>query len=511
MNTERRPVRVRIAPSPTGPFHVGGARTALYNWLFARHHGGTFIVRIEDTDRRRYRPEAEADILEGLRWLGLDWDEGPEVDGPYAPYVQSQRVEIHRHYAYALMEGGHAYKCFCTPERLAQLRRERRLGYDRHCRNLTPEEVAEREKAGLPYVIRLKMPLEGVTIVSDLIRGDIVFENALLEDAVLLKSDGYPTYHLANVVDDHLMGITHVLRGDEWVPSTPMHVVIYRAFGWELPAFAHLPIILSPTGRGKMSKRKIVSADGREYPVMVREFREAGYLPEALLNLLARTGWAYDDHTEIFSREELIEKFSLEGVNKAPAAFSYEKLLWMNGFYIRQMEPEELARRSLPFLQKAGLLPAQLSPEQNERLRRIIPLFRERMHTLRDIVELSAYFFTREVHYPDPSALLGKGLDAPATRAALEEARRRLADLPDFDEAAIEPALRAIAEGRGWKAGQLFMPIRVAVTGRTVSPGLFETLSALGRELVLERLDRAIAVLVGMEGSPCAHASDGSA
>ena len=509
MSTEKRPVRVRIAPSPTGPFHVGGARTALYNWLFARHHHGAFIVRIEDTDRRRYRPEAEADILEGLRWLGLDWDEGPEVGGPHAPYVQSQRVEIHRHYAYALLENGQAYKCFCSPERLAQLRRQRGLGYDRHCRNLTPEEVAAQEKAGRPYVIRLKMPLEGVTLVSDLIRGDIVFENALLEDAILLKSDGYPTYHLANVVDDHLMGITHVMRGDEWVPSTPMHVVIYRAFGWELPAFAHLPIILSPTGRGKMSKRKIVSADGREYPVMVREFREAGYLPEALLNLLARTGWAYDDHTELFSREELIEKFSLEGVNKAPAAFSYDKLLWMNGVYIRRLETDELARRCRPFLQQAGLLPAEVPPELEERLHRVIPLFRERMHTLRDIVELSAYFFTREVDYPDPAALLGKGLDAASTRAGLEEARRRLAGLPEFTEAAIEPVLRSLAEERGWKAGQLFMPLRVAVTGRTVSPGLFETLAALGREVVLERLDRAIALLTDMER--WASASDGSA
>jgi glutamyl-tRNA synthetase len=494
------PIRVRIAPSPTGPFHAGGARTALYNWLFARHHGGVFVLRIEDTDRTRYSAAAEADMIESLRWLGLDWDEGPDVGGPHSPYVQSQRVEIHRHYANVLLDSGHAYRCFCTPERLEQRRQEFKArkensGYDRHCRDLPPEEVAANLQAGRPFVIRLKMPLDGVTVVHDLIRGDMAFGNALLEDTILLKSDGFPTYHLANIVDDHLMEISHVMRGDEWVSSTPIHIVVYDAFGWQPPVFAHLPLILSPTGKGKMSKRKIVSADGKEYPVMVREFRQAGYLPEAMVTILARTGWAYDDHTEIFTREELIEKFSLEKVNSAPAAFSYDKLLWMNSHYIRQMAPEDLAQRCLPFLQKAGLVSNRVSAQEHELLGRVVPLFRERIHTLRDIVEQAAYFFTRELDYPDPALLLGKNMDAPATRGALVESRRRLAALPSWDLESMEPPLRALAEEHGWKAGQLFMPIRVAITGRTVSPGLFETLHALGREQSLERLDKAIAVL----------------
>ena len=500
MNAERRPVRVRIAPSPTGPFHAGGARTALYNWLFARHHGGNFIVRVEDTDRKRYSRAAEADMLDSLRWLGLEWDEGPEVGGPYSPYVQSLRAEIHREQAHALVESGHAYKCFCTPERLEALRREQRLrkqnvGYDRHCRDLSPREQETRARAGLPYVIRLKMPLEGTTVVPDLIRGEIMFENARLEDAVLLKSDGFPTYHLANIVDDHLMKISHVMRGDEWVPSTPMHLAMYAAFGWELPAFAHLPIILSPSGKGKMSKRKIVTADGKEYPVMVREFRHAGYLPEAMINILARTGWSYDDHTELFSRQELIERFSLEAVNSAPAAFSYDKLLWMNGIYIRQLGPEELAGRCLPFLQEAGLVADPCPPEAWAQLLRVIPLFRERLHTLKDITEQAGYFFVQGITYPEPQALLGKGLDTATTRLGLDQVRQRLTSLPDFTATTLEGALRSLAAELGWKTGQLFMPIRVAVTGRTISPGLFETLVALGRERTLERLGRAIAEL----------------
>ncbi len=494
------PVRVRIAPSPTGPFHAGGARTALYNWLFARHHGGAFIVRIEDTDRTRYSAAAEADMIESLRWLGLDWDEGPIVGGPYGPYVQSERVTIHQEYAQKLLESGHAYRCFCTAERLEQLRGEQKArgehtGYDRHCRDLPAAEVEALLGAGRPFVIRLKMPLEGVTVVHDRIRGDMAFDNTLIEDTILLKSDGFPTYHLANVVDDHLMGITHVMRGAEWVPSTPLHVIMYAAFGWEPPIFAHLPVILSPTGQGKMSKRKIVGADGKEYPVMVREFRQAGYLPEAMINILARTGWALDDHTELFTREELVANFTLEKVNSAPAAFSYDKLLWMNGHYIRQLDAADLAQRCLPFLQKAGLVSKRVSSAERALLQRVVPLFRERLHTLAEIVEQAGYFFAAEIDYPDPALLLGKNLDAAAVRAGLIQAQRRLAELPAWDEATLEPPLRALAQELGWKAGQLFMPIRVAVTGRTTSPGLFETLVALGRERSLERIGRAIGVL----------------
>ncbi len=503
MTAKTMPVRVRFAPSPTGPFHVGGARTVLYNWLFAHHHGGAFVLRIEDTDRNRYSPGAEADMVDSLLWLGLDWDEGPKIGGSYGPYIQSERVDIHRHYAQLLLDSGHAYKCFCTPQRLEQLRREQEktketVGYDRRCRDLSAEEVAANEQAGLPYVVRLKMPREGVTMVHDRIRGDIAFENALLDDIVLLKSDGFPTYHLANVIDDHLMKITHVMRGDEWLPSTPIHVVLYQAFGWEMPVFAHLPLILSPTGKGKMAKRRIIAADGKEYPVMVDEFRAAGYLPEALVNYLARLGWAYDDHTEIFSRQDLVEKFSLDAVTGSPAAFSYDKLLWMNGYYIRQLEPEDLARRMLPFLQQAGLVPPECPPECFQRVLDLVPLVRERMHTLQDAAELTEYFF-RDVSYPDPALLVSKGFDVATTRRALEATRSLLATIPTFDHEHLEPALRGLAEMHGWKPGQLFMPIRVALTGRTVSPGLFEMMVVMGREQTLARLDKAMEALGRVE------------
>jgi glutamyl-tRNA synthetase len=500
MTSEHHPVRVRFAPSPTGPFHVGSARTVLYNWLFARQLGGSFLLRIEDTDQTRYSPEAEKDCLEGICWLGLDWDEGPEVGGPHSPYVQSQRTDIYRRYAQTLLEGGHAYRCFCTPERLEDMRREQRLrkqapGYDRFCRNLSPEELDAKEEAGLVSVLRLKVPREGVTVVQDRIRGDIRFENSLLEDVILLKSDGFPTYHLANVVDDFLMGISHIMRGDEWVPSTPLHVMMYAAFGWQPPVFAHLPVILSPSGKGKMSKRKLTGPDGQELHVMLRDFRQAGYLPEAMVNHLARVGWAYDDHTELFTLDELIAKFSLEAVNKSPAAFSYDKLLWLNGVYIRKLDPEELARRCLPFLQEAGLVPEPCTPDVWPQVKRVTCLVQERLHTLRDVVESTSYFFIREIAYPEPAWLIAKKQDAAATRNGLERSRESLAALPTFDAEALETALRALAQDLGWKAGQLFMPIRVAVTGRKVSPGLFQTLVAVGRDRCLERLGWAIAEL----------------
>jgi glutamyl-tRNA synthetase len=492
-----RPVRVRFAPSPTGPFHAGSARTVLFNWLFTRHHDGVFILRIEDTDQARYSKDAEADMVAGVEWLGLKWDEGPDVGGDYGPYVQSQRTAIYREHTELLLQRGQAYKCFCTAERLERMRHEQQLrkepsGYDRFCRSLSPEEVSEKEQAGLSSVIRLKVPSTGRTLVPDKIRGDIEFDNTLLEDIILLKSDGFPTYHLANVVDDHLMRITHVMRGDEWIPSTPLHIIMYDAFGWEHPVFAHLPLILSPTGKGKMSKRKIVDAEGKEYPVMVREFRQAGYLREAMVNFLARLGWSYDDKSEVFSQEELIEKFTLAGVNSSPAAFSYDKLVWMNGVYIRQLDREDLTQRCIPFLQKAGLVSAPCSEEDCDYVARIVPLFQERLHTLSEIVELTEYFFAEEICYPEPTLLIAKKQDATTTLQALQQTRQQLAALDSFDEGRLEESLRGLAAKLEWKAGQLFMPIRVAVTGRKVSPGLFETLAVLGRERTLKRINGAI-------------------
>ncbi len=481
-------VRIRFAPSPTGYLHVGGARTALFNWLFARHSGGKFILRIEDTDRTRYQPDALPDLLDSLRWLGLDWDEGPVVGGPYGPYYQSDRQALYHDHAQRLVEEGQAYKCFCSPERLAQLRAAQRQrkeppGYDRHCRQLSQKQLAEHEAAGDPYVIRLAVPLEGQTTVHDLLRGDITVENHTQNDLVLLKSDGFPTYHLANVVDDHLMEISHIMRADEWIPSAPRHKLLYQAFGWEMPLIAHMPIILDPSGKGKMSKRKKV-IDGKEYPVQVREFRQEGYLPEAVFNFLALVGWSYDDRTELMTRQELVERFTIERINPSPAAFPYHKLENMNGIYMRAMGRGELSQRLIPVLREAGV-------EANlDTMWRLTPLIQERIKTLKDAVAMVDFFFTDEIDY-EAQLLIGKKMTVKDSLQALRQARETLAAAPDFEEETMETALRALTEELHLKAGQLFGIIRVAVTGKKVAPPLFGTLSILGREKTLKRLDKA--------------------
>ena len=487
-------VRVRYAPSPTGSFHVGGARTALYDWLYARHTGGKFILRIEDTDRTRYRPDALQDLLAGLRWLGLDWDEGPEVGGPFAPYVQSERVALYQEYANRLLAKGDAYRCYCSPQRLAALRQEQRRrglppGYDRTCRELTRQQIADYQAQGVTPVIRLRIPDEGQTTFHDLIRGPITVDNRSLDDLVLLKSDGFPTYHLAVVVDDHLMEISHVTRGDEWIPSTPRHILLYRAFGWDPPAFAHLPLILNPSGKGKLSKRREHSPTGEEYLVMVHEFKEAGYLPEALFNFLALLGWAYDGQTDIFSREQAIAAFEIQAISKAPAVFSYDKLRWMNGVYIRGLAPDELARRLAPVLARAGIV---VGPDV---ARQVALLVQERISTLNDAVPLVDYAFMETVTY-EPQMLVQKGMTREDAGRALEAARHALADLPGFDAQAIEAALRPLAAALGLKTGQLFGTLRVAVTGRAVAPPLFGTLELVGRERVLARLRHAQEMLL---------------
>ncbi len=487
-------VRVRYAPSPTGLFHVGGARTALYDWLFARHTGGKFILRIEDTDRSRYRPGALEDLLAGLRWLQLDWDEGPEVGGPYGPYIQSERLPLYQEFANRLVAKGAAYRCYCPPERLIALREQQALrgeppGYDRACRDLTQRQIADYEAKGVTPVIRLRVPTEGTTTFHDLIRGDITVDNRSLDDLVLLKSDGYPTYHLANVVDDHLMEITHVTRGDEWIPSTPRHILLYQAFGWDPPQFAHLPLILSPTGKGKLSKRKAKGPGGEEYLVMVHEFREAGYLPEAMFNFLALLGWSLDETTEIFTREQAVAAFELERISKAPAVFSYDKLKWMNGVYIRQLAPEVLAERLQPFLARSGIVVDQ------ETALKVARLVQERITTLAEAAALVDFAFADSISY-DPALLIQKGMSRQDTMRALEASRHALAELPAFDEASMETALRQLAQALGLKAGQLFGAIRVAVTGRAVAPPLFGSLELVGRERVLARLRRAEELLV---------------
>jgi glutamyl-tRNA synthetase len=489
-----RPVRVRFAPSPTGYFHVGGARTALYNWLYARNQGGTFILRIEDTDRRRYQEEAEQDLLDSLRWLGLQWDEGPEVGGDYGPYYQSQRLDLYRQYAQRLLDEGLAYKCFCTSERLEEVRERQRaerrdhIGYDRHCRNLTPAQIAAQEAEGLQSVIRIKTPLEGTTSFHDVLRGTTTVDNAALEDIVLLKSDGYPTYHLANVVDDHLMEISHIMRGDEWLSTCPIHVILYDAFGWTPPVYVHLPIFLDPGGKGKMSKRKTVGPGGREYLVLVRDFRAAGYLPEALVNFIARIGWSYDDHTELFTRQELVERFSLEGLNVSPARFDYDKLDWMNGVYIRQGDVDDLAAALLPVYVEAGL-DADL-----ETVRQIVPIIQERIKTLRDAISWSGFIFQDETK-PEPELLIGKKMDVASSLHALRRARAVVAGIDPFNTESLEPPLRDLAEELGIKVGPFFGILRGAVTNQRVSPPLFETMAIMGRERVLAQLDRGIDIL----------------
>ncbi len=482
------PVRVRIAPSPTGYFHIGSARTALFNWLFARHYGGKFIVRIEDTDRTRYTPDAVAEYAASLRWLGLDWDEGPEVGGDYGPYFQSDRLDLYHHYANWLVTEGRAYRCYCSAERLDALREEQRknkqqVGYDRHCRHLTAAQRAGYEAQGITPVVRLKVPLEGQTSFHDVLYGTITVENETLDDLVLLKSDGFPTYHLAVVVDDHLMEISHIMRADEWLPSVPKHILLYNAFGWEMPIFAHLPLILRPTGQGKLSKR--------HGDVEIRDFRRKGYLPAAMINYLARVGWSYDDKTEIFSREELIRCFDLSGVNNSPARFSYERLEWMNGYYIRQLDADDLAERLVPFMVEAGFdaTVAEMRP--------IVPLIQERLKTLAEVVDKAHFFFKEELEY-DAGLLIGKKMTAHESLAALRHARDLLAALPDFRPETTEPPMRALADELGLKAGQLFGILRVAATGGTVSPPLFETLGVLGRSRTLAHLDHAIEALAAL-------------
>ena len=482
-------VRVRFAPSPTGYLHAGGARTALFNYLFARHHNGSFILRVEDTDQTRYDPDALKDFVDNMRWLGILWDEGPEVGGAYGPYFQSQRLDLYKRYAEELVRGGAAYRCYCSPERLEAMRegqvaRKEPPGYDRHCRALTAKQIADYEAQGIVPVVRLKAPLDGETSFNDLIRGSITVDNRTLDDLVLLKSDGYPTYHLANVVDDHLMEISHIMRADEWIPSTPRHQLIYQALGWTPPLYAHLPVILDPSGKGKMSKRKKRSPDGREFPVLMREFRAAGYLPEAMFNFLALVGWSYDDKTDILTKDQIIGAFDLDSINAASAAFSYDKLDWMNGLYIRALPPSDLAARLQPVLEQAGYQADVRTVEC------IAPLIQERIKTLNDAVAMTDFFF-RELQDYDAGLLLGKKMTPESARAALARARQVLAEA-DFTEETLDAALRAAAEGMGLKAGDFFTPIRVAVTGKTVSPPLFGTLLTLGRERVLARIDRAL-------------------
>jgi glutamyl-tRNA synthetase len=493
MDLITRPVRVRMAPSPTGRTHIGSGRTALYNYLFARQTGGTFILRIEDTDQKRYVPGAEEELIHSLHWLGLEWDEGPGVGGPHAPYHQTQRKEIYQEYARQLIERGLAYYCFCTPDRLEKLRQEQyRLKlpplYDGTCRNLDPEQASTRVKNGERHVIRFKMPKEGSISVHDVLRGEITVENRVLDDTILVKSDGLALYHLAAMVDDHLMDISHVLRGSEWLSTFPLHAHIIRAFGWQEPAWVHLSVFLKPSGKGKMSKRDSAQAVQDGYSIFIKDLQSLGYIPEAVVNWIALMGWSYDDHTEFFSMQDLIEKFSLEKLNPAPSAINFTKFDHFNGLHIRSLALDDLAGRIKPFFIASGYT------VDDEILLRIIPLIRERLTTLDDCIPFGGFFFLEDIH-PQAAELVGKDMSIAASRAAIQRSIQLLSTLPEISRESAEEPMRLLAEELGLTAGQLFGILRVATTGQTVSPPLFESMEIIGKSKVLRRLHAAIEAL----------------
>lgn len=487
-----RPVRVRFAPSPTGSLHIGGLRTALFNWLFARHHKGTFILRIEDTDQTRLDPTALQTLTEALRWAGLDWDEGPQIGGSYGPYVQSERLALYQKWANWLLDNDKAYKAYETPDELKKMREDmeaRKLppGYNRQHRDLTPEQQAVFEAEGRSYVVRLKMPLEGETVAQDAIRGEVRFENDKQQDTILLKADGFPTYHMAHIVDDHFMEISHVLRAVEWLPSLPVHWQLWLAFGWEPPIYAHLPVMLNPNGKGKMSKRNPpLDKFGNIIPVMVHDYIARGYLPEALDNFLANIGWNFGDEREIFSMSEAIERFDLERINPANSAFPPEKLDWLNGEHIRALSIENLARRLKPFLEKADL------EVNTEILLKITPLVQTRIKTLSEIVELAGFFFHEQFIPPSPDKLPQKKMDIAQTIRALKTSEAALVKVTDFTFNSLHDAIEALTQELGLSNGQLFGTLRVAVTGQQISPPLFETMEILGKEQSLDRIRLAI-------------------
>ena len=484
-----KPARVRFAPSPTGRLHIGGARTALYDYLFARKTGGQFILRIEDTDRKRYDPQAEQEFIETLRWLGLEWDEGPEKGGPVGPYRQSERLDIYQEHIQKLIEMGSAYYCFCSPERLQQVRelqqkRKEPTHYDGHCRSIPATEARARVEAGEQAVVRFKVPRSGQTTGVDLLRGDITVENSSIDDYILLKSSGMPVYHFAAILDDHLMGITHVLRGSEWLPTFPLHVLIYEAYGWEQPAWVHLSVLLNPSGKGKLSKRHMDDQNKGAKAVFTLDLRGMGYLPEAVLNWIGLMGWSYDDREEFFPMDEFIEKFSLEKLNPSPAAVNFSKLDHFNGLHIRALDVDKLAARLVPFFEQAGL------PPDRELIEKIAPLVQERMRTLDEAVDMARFFFKEEISV-ETGDLIGKKMTAAESANALEKTLEVIQSLSNLEHEPLEQALRDLADELGLKAGQLFGILRMAVTGQRVSPPLIESMSIVGREKVLERVRKA--------------------
>jgi len=500
-------VRVRFAPSPTGHLHLGGARTALYNWLFARGRGGTFILRIEDTDVERSDEIFTNQILADMRWLGMDWDEGPEKGGAYGPYFQSRRGDHYKQYGKRLLDSGAAYHCFCSPEDLEERRKEAErakaeYGYDGRCRALDPQDVQRRLAAGEPAAIRFRVPDEGYTVFRDVIRKKVSVKNSELDDFIIVRSDGTPTYNFTVVADDLDMKITHVIRGDDHISNTPKQILIYQGLGENPPVYAHIPMILGPDGQ-RLSKRHGATA--------IFAYRDMGYLPEAMVNYLALLGWAFDDKQTLFTTDDLIRKFSLEGVSKKAAIFDNQKLLWMNGVYLRDLPMDRLAGLCLPILKSeySDKLPRKfyvpnshaaasnssslIHPEENideDRMRSVLGLVQARMKTLNDAVDLTFYFWEDKISYtPEAEAQL---TGEPAVVEYLRALHKRLGMVQLFTQEELERTCGDLISELGITFGVLAHPLRAAVTGRTASPGIFETLSLIGKERVMERLDKAI-------------------
>jgi glutamyl-tRNA synthetase len=491
----QKPVRTRFAPSPTGRMHIGNARSALYPFLLARHSGGIFILRIEDTDQKRYSATAEQELIDGLHWLGMDWDEGPDIGGPYGPYRQTERRAIYNEYAWKLVELRQAFPCFCSPERLSQVRQDQMKNrqnprYDGTCRNLDPDDARRRTQSGERHIIRFKMPKEGSITTTDLLRGSITTENAALDDSVLLKSDGLPTYHLAAMVDDHLMEITHVIRGSEWLPSLPLHAHVIRAFGWEEPIFAHLSVFLKPSGKGKLSKRDTALAIQDGYSVFTGDMKDLGYIPEGVLNWIVLMGWGVSQD-DVMSLEDMITRFDINNLTPSPAAVNFAKLDHFNATHIRQLQTTDLAARIKPYFINENL------EVDHDTLLRVIPLIRERLVTLDDCLPFAAWFFKESV-IPKPEELVAKNLSAAQSAEVARKAYDLLVTLPEISPAIAEPPMRALVEQLGLSPNQVFGILRVAVTGQTVSPPLFESMEIVGKEKVLERVKQAIGILEKM-------------
>lgn len=471
-------IRVRIAPSPTGDPHVGTGYVALFNYAFAKKNGGQFILRIEDTDRVRSSRKSEEDILAAVRWLGLTWDEGPDIGGSCGPYRQSERSEIYQVYAQKLLNNGSAYKCICTGERLAELRKRQQIlkqptGYDGHCRKADPEEIEKTIAAGQPFVVRLKTPNEGQMVMRDILRGDITINCTEVDDQVLVKSDGFPTYHLANVVDDHLMGISHVIRGEEWISSLPKHILLYEALGFEKPQFCHLPLLRN-ADKSKVSKRK--------NPVSLNYFKEAGYLPDALLNFLGLMAYSSKDG-EMFSLDQFVEQFDLDKIALGGPVFDVKKLLWLNGRYLRELRDDS---------QIVKYLQGQLF--NTEYLSKIVPLVKERVEKSEDFIEYADFFFKAEVPVAIENYLIGDN-DPKLSAQIIEQLLESLEALGDFSSATINEALKLFCTQHNLAAKNVFMPLRMMVSGKKASPPLFDTMAVLGKERCRTRLRAAINAL----------------